>query len=134
MAKRATKYGISFCWILDLERAEGRWDIQVHVPHHDGLTFEIRLASHVTCKAKFLGKVNGFQAESQKALPLLDVLGINSEQSTAPSSEPLSPKARPIYIREQKLGGGGFGRVDLVVDVSTGYVYARKCFYEPKWD
>ena len=119
-----------FTWILDLEKEEGKWEVEIHIR---GLSFKVELASHSTCKAEYDKKVEGFLEDSCTALPPLDVLGIYNHTTTAQPSQPLTPRQSPIYIRERKLGSGSFGRVDKVVDVSTGTTYARKEFYEPQW-
>jgi hypothetical protein len=123
-----------FTWILDLKKQDGgQWDIEVHLPHKNGLAFKVKLASHDTCKVEYLSNVNDFLTKSQTALPPLDVLGINSHTTTAQPSQPLTPRQLPVYICERKLDSGSFGGVDMVTDVSTGSIYARKQFYEPTW-
>lgn len=120
-----------FTWILDLEKEEGKWEIEVHAR---GLSFKVELASHKTCEAEYDKKADEFLEDSRTALPPLDVLGIDSHTTTAQPSQPLTPKQLPIYIRERKLGSGSFGGVDKVINVSTGAIYARKEFYEPQWE
>ena len=120
-----------FTWILDLEKEEGKWEIEVHARK---LRFKIELASHTTRKAKYDEKIEEFLEESRNALPPLDVLGIESHTTTAQPSQPLTPRQLPIYICERKLGNGSFGGVDKVIDVSTGAIYACKKFYEPQWE
>lgn len=116
-----------FTWVLDLEKEEEKWQVEVHVR---GLSFKIELANRNTCKAEYDRKVEDFLNDS--ALPL-DVLGIYSHTTTAQPSQPFTPRQYPIYIRERKLGSGSFGEVDKVIDVSTGAIYARKKFHEPPW-
>lgn len=123
-----------FTWILDLKRGSRQWDIKVHVPKKDGLEFKIILASHKTCEAKYIENVNSFLAERRTALPPLSVLGIDSH-TTAQPSQPLTPRQRPIYIEDRKLGSDTFAVVHLITDVSTGSKYARKRFYKPSlWE
>ena len=119
-----------FTWILNLEKEEGKWEVEVHV---QGLSFKVELASHKTCEADYNKNVEKFLKNSRTALPLLDGLGMDSHTTTAQPSQPLTPRQLPIYIRERKLGSGSFGGVDKVMDVSTGAIYARKEFYEPQW-
>ena len=113
-------------WILDLEKEEGKWKIEVHVR---GLEFGVELASHETCKAEYDKEVMDFLEYSRTALPMVDGLGLDSYRTTAQ----LTPKQYPIYIRERNLGRGSFGQVDKIINVSTGATYARKEFYEPQW-
>ena len=119
-----------FTWILDLEKEDGGWEIDVSVR---GLGFKVELPSHKTCKAEYDKRVDDFLKDSRTALPPLDVLGIDSHTTTAQPSQSLTPRQLPIYIRERKLGSGSFGGVHKVIDVSTGATYARKEFYEPQW-
>ena len=119
-----------FTWILDLEKEQGKWEIEVNARK---LRFKVELASHKTCKAEYDKEVQEFLRDSRTALPPLDVLGIDSCTTTAQTSQPLTPRQLPIYIRERNLGSGSFGRVDKVINVSNGAIYARKEFYEPQW-
>ncbi|KAI9772280.1 MAG: hypothetical protein M1840_001029 [Geoglossum simile] len=119
----------NFTWILSLGHNRKVYkDIIVRV---NRLRFKVELASHETCGAEYLGNVNKFLEEIRATLPPFDMLGIYSQKTTAPPSQSLSPKQRPIYILERELGTGAFGRVDEVVDVSTGSTYARKTFFRP---
>jgi hypothetical protein len=123
-----------FTWILDLKKQDGgQWDVEVYLPHKNGFAFKVELTSHDTCKDEYLANVNKFLDQSRTALPPLDMLGINSHTTTAQPSQPLTPRQLPVYIRERTLGSGSFGGVNMVTDVSTGSIYARKQFYEPTW-
>ncbi|KAL8801322.1 MAG: hypothetical protein Q9182_004528 [Xanthomendoza sp. 2 TL-2023] len=65
---------------------------------------------------------------------------ISSREATPAREQPddddrnqaATPRQLPVYISERELGRGSFGRVDRVIDVSTGAMYARKEFYEPR--
>lgn len=120
----------NFTWILDLKKEEGKWEVEVHVRR---LEFKIELASHNTCKAEYDKKVEKFLNNSRTTLSSLDMLGIDSYTTIAQSSQSLTFRQYPIYIRERKLGSGAFERVDKVIDVSIGAIYARKEFYESQW-
>ncbi|MDI1488801.1 MAG: hypothetical protein OHK93_008077 [Ramalina farinacea] len=120
-----------FTWILNLAKGEGEWKIVVHVRR---LKFKVELASHETYKAEYNENVEKFLNHSRTADPPLGVLSINSYLTTVIPSQSLTPGQRPIYIHEEELGRGSFGRVDRVVNVSTGAIYAHKEFYEPKWE
>ena len=115
-----------FTWILNLEKEEGEWDVEVHVR---GLRFKVELASHDACKVQYDRNVAEFMEFGRTALPLLNVLGMESHPTTAQASQALTPKRLPVYIYEKTLGRGAFGQVDKVIDVSTGAVYARKTFF-----
>jgi hypothetical protein len=121
-----------FTWILDLKKKERKWDIEAHVPN--GLAFKVELASHDICEAQYLANVNDFLANSRTTPLPLDVLGIYSHTITTQPSQPFTPRLHPVYICERKIGSGSFGGVDIVIDVSTGSIYARKQFYESLWE
>ncbi|KAL9606105.1 MAG: hypothetical protein Q9179_000731 [Wetmoreana sp. 5 TL-2023] len=127
-AKKEVRH--NFTWIMDLEKEEGKWEIKVHAQK---LRFKVELASHGTCKAEYDKKIEEFLKSSRTALPPLGVLGIDSYTTTAQPSQALTPRQLPIYISEQELGSGSFGRVDKVINVSTGAIFARKIFYELQW-
>ena len=145
-AKDEVRY--RFSWRLGLDKDDGKengkerkkngkedekWDVEVHVPNKAGLAFKVKLATHKTCQDEYKANVNKFLAERPTAQ--LNALGLdNSLQSTAPGSETLTPKERPVYIEARNLGYGSFGAVDLVIDASTGLKQARKRFFEPTWE
>lgn len=120
-----------FTWILDLGKEEGAWDIEVDAQK---LRFKTEVASHKASRANYDDKVEEFVKDSRTILPPLDVLGIDSHTTTAQPSQSFTPKQLPIYVRERELDRGSFGRVEKVVDVSIGATYARKEFYEPRWE
>ncbi|KAI4228462.1 MAG: hypothetical protein L6R40_008127 [Gallowayella cf. fulva] len=109
---------------------EGKWEIEVNARK---LRFKLELASHKTCKAEYDKEVKKFLKQSSTALPPVDGLGIDSYTTTAQPSQASTPRPLPVYVSERGLGRGSFGRVDRVIDVSTGAIYARKEFYEPQW-
>lgn len=117
-----------FTWVLDLEKAKGKWEIKVHVPRENGLAFKIELASHEFCKDAFRQNVYKYIQNGRAATPLFKVLDINTNQNTVPPSRPLSPRSRSFFIVDKHLGSGSFGTVNLVHDVSTGHACARKQF------
>lgn len=120
-----------FTWILDLRTGDAEYEIKVHV---GGLEFKVELASHDACSVDFEENVERFLEATRTVVPALDVLGIYSHTTTAQPSQALTPRGRSIYIFGQTLGSGSFGRVEKVIDVSTGSTYARKQFYEPRWE
>lgn len=141
-----------FSWRLDLDKDDGKedgkerkengkerkkngkedekWDVEVHVLNKTGLAFKVKLAIYKTCKDEYDKNVNKFFKDRPAAQ--IDALGLdNSLQSTAPGSETLTPKERPVYIEARNLRYGSFGAVDLIIDVNTGLKQARKRFFEP---
>lgn len=102
------------------------------------LEFWIELAKHDSCQDEYQKRVQSFLETSRNAIAL-NLLNIDSQQTTAAPSQPLSPSSlrqAPIYRRLEELGRGKFGKVYKVIDVSTGDTYAGKYFYpdtEDKW-
>lgn len=111
-----------FTWIL-----LSGWKIQVQL-HPDRFIFNLELATHQLSKDEFESRVDSFLEARNAAAPPLDLLRIRSQTSTAPPTQPMSPRSRPIYIFARKLGEGAFGSVHEVIDVSTGETYAAKQF------
>ena len=111
-----------FIWILDLEKAENKWELEVYIRQ---LRFVIELANHETCAEEHEKEVEKFLLKEST----LEALAIYTP------TEPISPAGqsrRPIYIHERELGRGSFGSVDKVTNVSTGGIYARKNVFEPQ--
>ncbi|KAK2738633.1 hypothetical protein FQN57_006951 [Myotisia sp. PD_48] len=124
-----------FVWILDLKNQKKDWSIEVFVPTmKTGLSFKIILARHNNCQAEYQERKSEFIQHARSALPPVDLLGIQSTFTSFQPSQAFTPKQDPVYISERKLGGGSFGNVDKVVNVSTGLSYARKQFHEPPWN
>lgn len=126
-----------FTWILNLDKPQSpngdtqEWKLQVHVRK---LEFKFELASHRTCEAEYNKYVDEFLKLSQTTDPPLGGLSIESHTTEVAPSQSRTPGQRPIYIRAGLLGEGSFGRVNRVVDVSTGAIYARKTFHQPPTD
>jgi serine/threonine protein kinase len=127
-----------FTWRLDFKTEDDRqWDVEVHVPNKMGLAFKINLATHHTCQAEYEAKLNKFIANSRNPLSRMNALDVETPGASEIPSATLSPREPPeppIYIHERSLGNGSFGAVDMVVDVSTGFKYARKRFLVPPWE
>lgn len=119
-----------FPWILNLEKTDWKWKIEVHVRM---LVFKIEWASHQTCEAEYEKNVTEFLKLSQTANPPLGGLSIDSYTTEVAPSQSRTPGQRPVYMHEEPLGKGAFGQVDRVIDVSTGAIYAHKTFHEPLW-
>ena len=78
-----------FTWILDLEKEEGKWEIEIHIRR---LSFKVELPSHKTCEAEYDKEVEDILEDSRTALPPLDVLEIYSHTTTAQPSQPFIPR------------------------------------------
>lgn len=96
---------------------------------NDSIILWLELATHATCKADYEANRDSFLKAREKALPALDVLGINSQLSTTAPSQPRTAKQLPIYHTVRFLGCGSFGTIYKVRDVSTGEDYAAKKFH-----
>ena len=133
----------NFTWILDLDRNnEGEealvtagekkeeWEVQVNAR---SFSFILKLASHQTCNAEYEDRVTNFLSlTTQTNQPLMGGLnaGINTVKQRS-QSRPLGHG--PIHLNMKRLGKGGYGVVDKIVDVSTSAVFARKTLLEPKY-
>ncbi|KAL8770162.1 MAG: hypothetical protein Q9209_004004 [Squamulea sp. 1 TL-2023] len=86
------------------------------------------------CEDLYKRHLHAYLKECQGALPTLGQLGIESQQpTTVPTKTQHTPRQQPIYLRDAKIGYGGFGTVYKAVDVSTGTLYAAKEFHDGKW-
>lgn len=65
------------------------------------------------------------------ATPPMSLLTFDSGSTTPGSSLASTPKTAPLYFvrKDRVLGSGSFGKVYIVVDVSTGVEYAGKTFH-----
>ena len=121
-----------FTWILDLKKCDrngritGKWEVEVNVRK---LEFKVELATHDTCEAEYKENVDKFLKLNRTADPHIGGMGLHSP--TEPPSQSLSPQKHRVYISEGNIGKGSFGKVDRVIDVSTGAIYARKTFFDP---
>ncbi|MCJ1395222.1 hypothetical protein MMC18_008105 [Xylographa bjoerkii] len=117
-----------FRWILFNE-----YTIEVTIVLNKGetdlLRFQIEFPSDATKESPaFRANLKGFLQGGQNDDHLFDQLGIYSQMTTADPTQPLSRQGGPLYIRENQIGKGMFGKVYRVVDVSTGARYAAKAF------
>lgn len=69
--------------------------------------------------------------DAEESTPSITSLGADSGKMTADVSLVSRPKMRPFYYRREgkELGRGTFGKVEVVVDASTGIEYAGKTFF-----
>lgn len=112
-----------FTWIL-FERG-----IKKEVIIQDDITFKVEVANHDDCQSEYEGAIDQFRADMRTAMPPMCNLNVESQDTTAGPTRPLSPKHRPIYFQEKMLSRKGeFGIVHRAFDVSTGIVYAAKEF------
>ncbi len=76
------------------------------------------------CLAQYEAHRDVYLEECRNATPSLSRLGMDSLQSQ---------RRQPIYLPEEELGRGNFGRINKVVNVSTGDEHAGKEFYGGNW-
>ena len=69
--------------------------------------------------------------DAEKSTQSIPSLSMDSGTMTAANSLVSRPKMRPFYYRREgkELGRGAFGKVEIVVDASTGIEYAGKTFF-----
>lgn len=72
-----------------------------------------------------------FLKDAEKSTQSIPSLNADSGTITAKISLVSRPKMRPFYYRREgkELGRGAFGKVEVVVDASTGVEYAGKTFF-----
>ncbi|KAE8554691.1 hypothetical protein EYB25_003232 [Talaromyces marneffei] len=105
----------SFEWILDLNHESGRlWEVEIFVPNLKGLSLKLVFPDHSTCKEEYSARVDRFLASHLSSLPPLDLIGIDNP--TVEASMAVTPRMKPIYLRERKIGSGSFASVYLVID------------------
>ncbi|PGH06409.1 serine/threonine protein kinase [Blastomyces parvus] len=107
-----------FQWILDLNAK--RMSISVHL--RNGFRLDLTLPRHDSCQSQYRANVVAYVEASQNSVLGLGGLNMPSRDPT----RPLSPINDPIYFPVRFIGGGAFGKVYKVLDVSTGRAYASK--------
>ena len=72
-----------------------------------------------------------FLGEVEDSMPSTPHYSLNSGSTTSDSSLCCTPQTQPYYYvrKDRLLGSGSFGKVYIVVDVSTGVEYAGKTFF-----
>jgi serine/threonine protein kinase len=120
-------------WILSFKPwTHRRWnDVTIYVPNANGLAFKIEFPNHEAGQPEYLANLRAFFQESRTAFPPVSRLGLNSNPTTAAPSRPRTPRQRPIYLDDGRIGQGEFGEVRRVIHASTGQIYATKKFYPP---
>jgi len=103
----------NFTWIL----FKG---IVIEVEVAEKLRFELMIANHPNRETAYQERLDRYLEESRNALGPINVLSINSQETTAAPTQPFSPRALPIYFKDELLGQGKFGKVYKAFDVSTG--------------
>lgn len=75
----------------------------------------------------YLENVDNFRRETAASLALpMGALGMQSTASTVANSGTYTPTQNPIFLKEDKLGSGGFATVTRVWDCRTSVRYACK--------
>ena len=71
-----------------------------------------------------------FLGDIEDSMPSTPLRSVGSGSTTSDSSLCYVPKTQPFYYvrKDRLLGSGSFGKVYIVVDVSTGVEYAGKTF------
>lgn len=120
-----------FAWILSGSRVQEVKKIVIQI---EEIKFRIIVSNHETYPDLYNANVNRFLCEINANDELrFGALGIQSTTSTAQQSRAHTPTPQtPIYINQLKLGSGHSSIVNRVWDVSTGFVYAAKEFFNMK--
>ena len=96
------------------------------------LKFEVIVAKPIDQTESYKAFRTDFLADVEKSLLLIPSLSVDSETTTADTSLVSTSNPKPFYYRcvGKRLGCGSFGRVFVVVDVSTTIEYAGKTFFD----
>ncbi|KAK2746812.1 hypothetical protein FQN57_002854 [Myotisia sp. PD_48] len=128
----------NFKWILDLRKRGGNfWNVEIHVPNRGGTFFKFKPGIHSSAaREKKHTEGEGRVSDAQGGLsltepPTFDANGNSSQLGDAQVVDLFDPKQNPIYLSEKVIGAGSYGIVDVVRDVSTGALFARKLFFKP---
>lgn len=106
------------------------------------LEFEFQIPPHHTCLVRYRANCNSYVSKmraarrdaGQSSLDPFARLNMDSQQSSAVQTRPLSPRQGRWYFKGVELGRGSFGVVYQAVDVSTGSIYALKEFIKHGWE
>ena len=100
------------------------------------VAFKIDFPNQETGPPKNIANLEAFIQECKGALPALDVLGLDSNQTTAAPSHLETPirHRQPIYIDCGEIGRGAFATVLKVMSSRDGLFYAMKKFSRPPED
>ena len=120
-----------FSWILSGENLDEINQIIIKI---GDIEFQIIISKHETYPDLYSDNVDRFLYEAKVGNELpFGALGFQSTTSTAQQSGAHTPTPHtPIYINQWRLGKGHFSIVNRVWNVSTGFVYASKEFFNMK--
>ncbi|KAI1170348.1 kinase-like domain-containing protein [Nemania sp. FL0916] len=119
----------NFAWILSgTNFTDGNQKICIYL--HDKLCFRAAIPPRDHSSAEYLARVARFRQGAmgdpdQLLMPRLDLTQDGEATSAAPTGTQ-TPRNHPIWLNREHLGGGAYGTVTRVVNVSTGVECARK--------
>lgn len=92
------------------------------------LMFQVKVAKPGAQTDLYLSHRSRFLRDVKHSMPSMPSL---SEATTAGTTIVNTPDTKPFYYvrKDQVLGSGSFGQVYVVMDASTGVVYAGKTFF-----
>ena len=105
-----------------------------HLTVHAGdVAFVLEFPNQHAGNAEYIEKLEAFVAKSTEALPPVEILGLQSNSSTAAPSGQKTPLVheRPIYVDKGEIGKGGFSVVSKAMSNRDGKLYAMKNFTFP---
>ena len=122
-----------FTWII----FPGFETVKVKIPAAD-ISFAIQLGEHEHCEAQYFAKIDLLFPQRTRAAESgltsrMQKVKVQSQSTSVAPSGAQTPRRGPIYLLQEELGQGGFGKVYKVVDVSSGESYAGKAFFGPEW-
>lgn len=114
-----------FTWILEFSKTYKN-NVRAIVQLPERFYFEFKLGKYSSCEAAYQENVESYM--KRRADTIMD-LGDSDVERDIPIQS-LAATQEPAYLTGGWLGSGGYGRVVLVRDVSTGLQYAAKELYE----
>lgn len=117
-------------WILSYEpRNPKRWnDIAII---SGGLKINVEFPNHRAGRSQYMENLQTFIIQSQTVIPILDILGLDSNVTTAAPSQSQTPRQHPIYLDDGFIGRGTYGEVRRIIKARDGKRYAVKKFIPP---
>ena len=119
-------------WILAHPPSEEKhWDELL--VYAGNVAFRINFINQQAGHPTYVANLKAFVSTCREALPTLDVLGLESHDTTAAPSHIVSPdrSRQPIYIDYEEVGQGAFAKVLKVMSCRNGVFYAKKKFSRP---
>lgn len=101
--------------------------------HIRSLSFLVEFPNHRADEEEFRKNPATFVQGNRAALPSVSGLELDSFPSTEPlSCQRQTPRTRPFYFDDGEIGRGLSGRINRLINMREGIIYAAKIFARPK--